>query len=459
MSGAGTHQSGKTSQVFWRQRRSGSISVHAEGPAYWPCRRVSIALSDSLVDAEFTLDVVPRPFQVTFSNSASYLLVGGLGGLGRAISRWMVEQGARELIHLSRSAGESSEIHSFVEELCSVGCQVQLVAGDVTTPEDVTRAIFAASHPLKGVLQLSMVLRGENFEKMTFEDWHTAVTPKVQGTWNLHHATREESLDFFLLFSSLSGSIGQPGQANYASANTFLDAFVQHRAFLGLAASAIDIGVVADIGVITQTRGMLSKMKSTEFRSVSEQELLDAIALAIARGHSPTTTETPLSPLSWFDQSGFVLGLGSDTPLSSASNRAVWRNDRRIAAYHNRSSGAGAADAEGSSNQALKAFLVSARADPLVLKSAESEEFLAMEIGKKQFDLLPKPYDELNMSRSLVDLGLDSLVAIELRAWWKQVFGFDISVLDMLGMGSLHALGERVVEGLLTVANDAEAAP
>lgn len=73
---------------------------------------------------------------------------------------------------------------------------------------------------------MSMVLRDENFESMTFDDWRTASAPKVQGTWNLHNATLKADLDFFLLFRSLSGSVGQPGQANYASANTFLDAFV-----------------------------------------------------------------------------------------------------------------------------------------------------------------------------------------------------------------------------------------
>ncbi|VUC30988.1 unnamed protein product [Clonostachys rosea] len=419
--------------------------------------RVSVAMRDDLVDEKFSIEVVPRPFQSTFNSSGSYLLVGGLGGLGRAVSRWMVEQGARELIYLSRSARKNGDTALFVEELQAAGCHVQLVAGDVTKPEDVVRAITAASQPLKGILQLSMVLRDENFESMSIDDWNTAVAPKVKGTWNLHNATKDNSLDFFLLFSSISGAVGQPGQANYASANTFLDAFVQYRESLGLVASVIDIGAVADIGVITQTRGLLSKMKSTGFKGVEEQELLDAIDLAIAQGGARKQLEKSAnSGLSWSNQSTFVLGLGSDKPLKSSSNRTVWRNDRRMAVYHNKSGISGPSDATASSNQAFKAAIAGALADSSTLKSTDFGEYLAMEIGKKLFDLLLKPYDDLNTARPLVDLGLDSLVAIELRAWWKQMFGFDISVLEMLGMGSLHALGQRAVEGLSESTDGAE---
>ncbi|KAI4255784.1 MAG: hypothetical protein L6R42_006560, partial [Xanthoria sp. 1 TBL-2021] len=90
-----------------------------------------------------------------------------------------------------------------------------------------------------------------------------------------------------------------------------------------------------------------------------------------------------------------------------------------------------------------------AKADSSTLKSAETVAFLAHEIGKKLFSLLMKPEEDLDASLSLVDLGMDSLVGIELCAWWKQVFGFKISVLEMLGKGTLEALGEHAAEGLV----------
>ena len=418
--------------------------------------RIGISIPHPSGEADLAFETTKRVRTITFNGSASYLMVGGLGGLGRAISTWMVDHGARELLYLSRSAGVGSKDDAFVSELQSMGCDVKLVCGDVSKLDDVTRAVAAATRPLKGVIQMSMVLRDQNFTNMTFNEWTAASAPKVQGTWHLHHATAAArvDLDFFVLFSSLSGIIGQPGQANYASGNTFLDAFAQYRNGLGLAASVVDIGAVEDIGFISENQGMMNKMKTSGFKGVSEQELLDAMAVAMVAHSQPAKKALAVASRSsprYVNANTFVLGLGSTMSLSSPSNRAVWRKDRRMAAYHNATSDStGAA----TSTETLKSYLASAKADLSLLKSAEAAKLFAVEIGKKLFDLLLKPQEELNTTWPLVDLGLDSLVALELRAWWKQVFSFDITVLEMLGMGSLDALGQHAADELLKLATE-----
>ena len=388
-----------------------------------------------------------RSKNLEMDSSASYLLVGGLGGLGRAISIWMAEHGATYLTYLSRNAGLSFEDKVFLSELNSMDCDVQLVRGSVTSPEDVVRAIKGVKRPLKGILQMSMVLRDENFSKMTFDQWNAATLPKVQGIWNLHNATVSAGLDldFFVLFSSLSGIIGQPGQANYASANTFLDAFVQYRTQLGLPASAVDIGAVGDVGYVSQNPELMQKMAATGFKILKEQEVLDAMAVAMTSKRTRKAECTSHGSRT-IHQNNFALGLGSKVPLNSSVNRAVWKNDRRMAIYQNT---AGGNNDTAASSASLKSFVASARADISILKAEDAPAFVASEIGKRLFALLLKPEEDLNTSLSLVDLDMDSLLGIELRTWWKQAFGFNISVLEMLGMGTLEALGQHAVEGLI----------
>ncbi|KAF7513296.1 hypothetical protein GJ744_009717 [Endocarpon pusillum] len=409
--------------------------------------RIAVSLRNSPGNTKLGTEIRDRPMELELQSSASYLLVGGLGGLGRSVSRWMVERGARYLIYLSRSAGLDPGDGQFVEEINSMGCRVQLVRGTVTSLEDVTRAIRGAEKPVRGILQMSMVLRDEHFSKMGWDEWNAATAPKVQGTWNLHNASISENLhlDFFVLFSSLSGVIGQPGQANYASANTFLDAFVQHRTNLGLTASAIDIGAVGDVGYISQDQELMQKMTITGFKALKEQEVLDALTVAMAPCDSGKNDLSGCRSR-FVDCKRFVLGLESTIPLDSPANRTVWRTDRRMAVYHN---GSGSVSNAAAQEVSLKMLINNAKADISILKAEGASEYFAKEVGKKLLSLLLKPEEDLNTSLSLTDIGMDSLVGIELCNWWKQVFGFSVSVLEMLRLGTLEALGEHAVKGLL----------
>ena len=410
--------------------------------------RICMSLHNHSGDPKIDAIAVEQRKPLKLDDGASFLLVGGLGGLGRAVSTWMVEHGARHLTYLSRSAGSGPNEASFILELNSMGCEVQTVQGSVSKLEDVVSAIKRVARPLRGILQMSMVLRDENFLNMTLDQWNAATQPKIQGTWNLHNASVSENLqlDFFVLFSSLSGTIGQPGQANYASGNTFQDAFVQYRTNLGLPTSAIDIGAVADVGYIAENPQLLQKMAASGFQALKEQEVLDGIEVAMTRqGVIGNRCGGHLSH--YHDPNTFVLGLGSSVPLDSPKNRAIWRKDRRMAIYHN-TTGSGKVD-DGTSSASLKSYIASTTADPSILKTGEAASFFAREIGKRLFTLLLKPEEELDVSLSLVSLGMDSLVGIELRSWWKQAFGYDIGVLEMLGMGTLEALGRHAAEGLM----------
>ncbi len=400
---------------------------------------------------------------ISLDSSAYYLLAGGLGGLGRSIALWMAEQGARNLIFLSRSpSGASTEQQDFMREIDSLGCAVHLVQGSVTEAVDVARAAAVApAGRLKGVMQLSMVLRDEAFSRMSLSAWETAVAPKVRGTWNLHRATEAANLDFFVLFSSMSGVLGHAGQSNYAAGNAFLDAFAQWRTdTLGKPCCAVAIGPVEDVGYVAANDALLKWMRSVWPYSLTERDVNDAMATAMttaARGGNGydddnQQDEGPRGQArSFVARSQFLTGLASRTALDDPDNRAEWRRDARMAAYYNFGGGSGSgpvSDADGT-NAVLKALLERARADPAVLRDDKTAQTLAVQMGRKLFSLLLKPDDDLRISCSLPDLGMDSLVAIEMRSWWRTVFGFDISVLEMMSVGSLEALGRYAADGLL----------
>ena len=155
--------------------------------------------------------------------------------------------------------------------------------------------------------------------QMSFDDWQAAVVPKIPGTWNLHEALQEEKLDFFVLFSSGSSTIGQTGQANYASANTFQDAFVQYRQGLGLAASVMDIGVVEDVGYVSENPQILENLRAAAFDLLSETDFLESLQLTIDRSPlppSPSSTRfSPTNPYTTLEASSSVSEPSSPLPI------------------------------------------------------------------------------------------------------------------------------------------------
>ncbi|KAJ5953151.1 Acyl transferase/acyl hydrolase/lysophospholipase [Penicillium verhagenii] len=414
--------------------------------------KIVVSMRDKNGQLSLGGNVQQRKKPLRFDSSGAYLLVGGLGGLGRFISTGMVKHGARHLIYLSRSAGSDERHLEFAQELSSMGCRASFVQGRVDRLEDVNKAISQAQGQLKGIFQMSMVLADQSFLRMTMEEWNTAVNPKVQGTWNLHNASLSAGadLDFFVLFSSTSGLLGQPGQINYAGANSFLDAFAHYRLGLGLPACSIQIGAVEEVGYVAENESILQKLKNsgTADWTVSSQGLIEAIEAAV----QSSLNKSPLGASN--GSNGFCLGPRTDNTSRNSGNRAIWKKDLRLAVFNNHDNNGNASGS--SSSEGLQSFLVAAKSDQSLLEQPESARLLAKEIGKKVFSFLLKPEEDLQTSCPLSDLGIDSLVAIEVRQWWKLTFGFDISVLELLGMGSLDALGEHAAHGMLKVLHGVE---
>lgn len=281
---------------------------------------------------------------------------------------------------------------------------------------------------------------------MTFSDWTTAVEPKVQGTWNLHNATMSSNLDFFILFSSYGGFGGNTGQANYAAANTFLDAFVQYRHRNGLVASVIDVGVMADVGFVARTAGLLERLEKTVMRPVREKELLDTMILAKER--SQPSQRRRHANEAYTSVSQILLGLVTNTPISSAQNRVAWKRDMRMSIYYNLDRSDEALTGNSSEKKSLKSLLASED-----LSEEDKTLTIAKAIGSAVANFLIKDEASIPLDVPLESLGMDSLVAMEVRNWIGQQVGVEAKTISILQSPSLLHLADEVRQAISDGAN------
>ncbi|GBF65175.1 highly reducing polyketide synthase [Trichophyton mentagrophytes] len=374
---------------------------------------------------------------VQFSPDVSYLLVGGLGGLGRSISTWMVEQGARHLVYLSRTAGQTDKDRAFIRELEDQGCRAVCVAGSVVNMEDVRFAIAQCPKPLAGVYQLSTVLRDRTFSKMTYEDWTTCLETKVQGTWNLHEALQnEKNLEFFVLFGSVSGVCGNVGQANYAAANGFLTSFTQYRRKLGLPASVLELGMIDEIGMASENEAALQNARSTSLRLVYENELIEGVRLAVYQCRNPP-------PANSMTSSSSIIGLGNTKPLSEPGVRPLWPRDARFALYSNLEGNGNDINA-GEVNNNIKLLLSMIGQSASYLNTEESKGIIQGVLGMMTRQIMAHTQDMDD--DELAGVNIDSLMAIEMRNWIRRNMGLEISLAEIGKAGVIGNLAETIQE-------------
>jgi len=190
---------------------------------------------------EDTLTDVPIyiPPTTLFSSAGKYVLIGGLGGLGRFICTWMVEHGAQNLVAISRSGFSSPEAHETKAAITALGASLQVFAADACDRER-TQSILASLRleaPIKGVINLAMIL-GD------------APRVKIDSSWILHEETMEDELDFFILFSSIASVCGNRNQGNYNVGNTYLNALAEYRQSLDRPGISIALGAMSKSSIV-----------------------------------------------------------------------------------------------------------------------------------------------------------------------------------------------------------------
>ena len=224
----------------------------------------------------------PKP---TIHANATYLITGGLGGLGLSLSRWMVERGARHLALVSRGA-PSEAAREAIQAMEKAGAQVSVIGADVTR-EDQVDAVLAEIKkrmpPLRGIVHAAGLLDDRTLLEMDEERFSRVMAPKVRGAFNLHARTLDQKLDFFFLYSSSASLLGAPGQGNYAAANAFLDALAHARRRTGRPATSIHWGPFADVGLAASQDNRGKRLSHRGIESLSPAQGLLAFSKLLER--------------------------------------------------------------------------------------------------------------------------------------------------------------------------------
>jgi amino acid adenylation domain-containing protein len=237
--------------------------------------KIAIAMND--VDAQ----IVPAPKQKSIAIRAdrTYLVTGGLGGLGLSLSQWLVDQGARHLMLVGRR-GPNNDAAIAIQSMEQAGARVQCVQADVSRESEVQK-LFSQIHEtfpsVGGIVHAAMVLDDHTLLEQSDDSFRKVYAPKVLGAWHLHKYSAASDLDFFIMYSSAAGLMGSPGQANYCAANAYLDALCRERVRRGLPGMSIQWGVFSEVGGAAAEINRGQRLSQRGAASFSPAEGLEAL--------------------------------------------------------------------------------------------------------------------------------------------------------------------------------------
>ncbi len=384
--------------------------------------KIALSVPDQ-VDAE----ILPSSErEALVSARATYLVTGGLSGFGLSIGQWLVQQGARHLVLVGRRGVTTPEAEEAVRRMASVGVRVTVAPVDVTCPEQVDRLVDEISRtmpPLRGIFHAAMVLDDGYLLQLNESRFARVMAPKVAGTWNLHRATLNAPLDYFVLFSSISSLTGAPGQGNYCAANAFLDTFAHYRRALKLPALTVNWGAIADVGYVARNAEVgryLGRQGLEGLGHLDAEAILDGL-LRSGRSH--------------------VAAIRADFgKLAAFAPSSQW--SRRLSVLQ-----ADASAPDGSSTRDERGALLNR------LRSAPAPqrvELLQTALRKALASVLKISADRIEPHQAISGLGLDSLMAVEFEARIKSDVSSDVSIGFLAaGDSTLRQLTDRLLEQII----------
>ena len=367
--------------------------------------------------AGLRVDHAPRTAAI--DANACYLLSGGLGGFGLALAERLVRRGARHLVLIGRSA-PSPSARAAVAALRQSGAEIMTYQADIADREQASHVIADAQRtmgPLRGIFHAAMVLDDAPIERLSEERMWKAMAPKMAGAWNLHTMTADLPLDFFILFSSMASVFGSQGQANYSAGNAFLDALAYYRRARGLPALTVNWGVVGEVGHVANSAETSARLTRLGMRAVPVSGMLDALDELMCSD----AVQVAAAQVDWKE---LFRAMGSHVS----------------ARFADLTDGSNAADEPAGAIAHVRAILEADEATRSTLLEAYIRHHVARAMGAAPANI--------DKHRSLLDLGLDSLIAVNVHNRIRADFGVNVSLATFMQGASLETLAAYLAERL-----------
>ncbi|QEE39462.1 SDR family NAD(P)-dependent oxidoreductase [Methylobacterium sp. WL2] len=365
-----------------------------------------------------------RPF--TVSETGVHLVTGGLGGFGLEAARWLVDKGARHLVLAGRKGATTDEAKAIVAELAGRGVKVEAKAVDITSRSAVDRLIVEIEQggkTLAGVLHAAAVLQDGLIANIDAAALDAVIGPKVVGAQHLDAATRDRSLDYFVMFSSATTFIGNPGQGSYVAANGFMEGLARQRRRRGLPALAVAWGAIGDVGMLARNKAVMEGLAGrVGVTPMEARRCLELMADALeSQGTSPDEAVIAIAAMHWGKarerlatmRSPSYAGLGSDQQAEAGGVQAI-----NIGAL-------------------LKGGDVDA-----VRKTVS--DAIVEDIAR----ILRLPKDDISRVRQLSEIGLDSLMGVELGASLQERFALDAPPAGLSSGMTVNELSESLIQAV-----------
>jgi 1-acyl-sn-glycerol-3-phosphate acyltransferase len=374
----------------------------------------------SMEDPEIVVAATNRTGAL-FRRDATYLITGGLGGFGLAVANWMAREGARNFALVGRS-GARADAEARVQELRNRAVRVEVIRADVSRTADVRRALAevrATMPPLGGIFHAAMVLGDTPIVDLDRERMERVMAPKMIGAWRLHCETLDDDLDCFVLFSSITSMFGNPLQANYAAANSYIDALAHRRRAMGKPALSINWGAVSKVGYVSRHKEVSDYLEWLGWHAFSPSQAFEVLGGLLRRD----ATHVMAARVDW-------KRWAESSPAAVAS--AMLRHF------------APAADA----SAAQRAETGSPRAAILAAAAPDRRGLVISFLKEKVGKVLGHSPSKLDVERPLNDLGFDSLIAVELMTILRMELGVELAAVKLLQGVTIDGIATLALEQL-----------